>query len=259
MSHVWKSHVSHVNQSNHTLPQEGKRSLNFAEPYMSESSHTYEWVMSHSVVGNNHVTRMIESCRAGAFRLSRRCLHMNESYHTYEWVISHIWMSTYELHRTWRGHLGSSESRHIHEWVMWHVQIAQDQKGALSFEELRSWLAAISTGSERAIQDDEVKWVMSMAAQVTHVLQCVAVCCSALQCVAVCCPVLQCVAVCCSVLQCVAVCCNVLLCVAVWYSVVQSDAQRGVTHSCVLHEHCITLHCNTLHAYMGRQLGSYGR
>ena len=37
----------------------------------------------------------------------------------------------------------------------------------------------------------------------THVLQCVAVCCSVLQCVAVRCSELQCVAVCCSVLQCV--------------------------------------------------------
>jgi len=44
----------------------------------------------------------------------------------------------------------------------------------------------------------------------THVMQCVAVCCSVLQCVAVCCSVLQCVAVCCSVLQCVAVCSIVL-------------------------------------------------
>jgi len=52
---------------------------------------------------------------------------------------------------------------------------------------------------------------------VSHVLQCVAVCCSVLQCVAVCCSVLQCVAcvaVCCSVLQCVAVCCSVLQCAA---------------------------------------------
>jgi len=61
----------------------------------------------------------------------------------------------------------------------------------------------------------------------SHVLQCVAVCCSVLHCVAVRCRVLQCVAVllksnvsligshhmCCSVLQRVAVCC-VLQCVA---------------------------------------------
>ena len=48
----------------------------------------------------------------------------------------------------------------------------------------------------------------------THVLQCVAVCCSILQCFTVCCSVLPCVAVCCSVLQCVAVCCSVVQCVA---------------------------------------------
>ena len=52
-----------------------------------------------------------------------------------------------------------------------------------------------------------------MSRYLTHVLQCVAVCCSVSQCVAVCCSVLQCVAVRCSVLQCVAVCCSVLQCV----------------------------------------------
>jgi len=49
----------------------------------------------------------------------------------------------------------------------------------------------------------------------SHMLQCVAVCCSVLQCVAACCSVLQCLAVCRSVLQCAAVCCRVLQCVAV--------------------------------------------
>jgi len=38
----------------------------------------------------------------------------------------------------------------------------QDRKGALSFCELRKWLASISGGRE--ITDCEVKWVMSMAA-----------------------------------------------------------------------------------------------
>ena len=49
----------------------------------------------------------------------------------------------------------------------------------------------------------------------THVLQCVAVCCSILQYFAVFYSVLQCVAVCCRVLQCFTVRCSVLQCIAV--------------------------------------------
>jgi len=56
MSHIWMSHVTHMN----------------------ESCHTYEWVMSHIWMG--HVTHTNESCHT-------------ESCHTYEWVMSHIGMS----------------------------------------------------------------------------------------------------------------------------------------------------------------------
>ena len=51
MSHIWVSHVAH----------------------MSESCHTYEWVMPHIWV--SHATHMSESC------------------HTYEWVMPHIWVN----------------------------------------------------------------------------------------------------------------------------------------------------------------------
>jgi len=210
--HVWINHVTRVKESCLTREPVKPHAATGRQEVTQFRGALYEWVKSHIWMSHVTLSRRNQSCHTYEWVMSRRSFSTVEALPSYEWVISHIWMSTYELHRTWRGHLGSSESRHIHEWVMWHVQIAQDQKGALSFEELRSWLAAISTGSERAIQDDEVKWVMSMAAQVTHVLQCVAVRCSTLQCVAVCCPVLRCVAVCCSVLQCVAMCYCVLQC-----------------------------------------------
>jgi len=84
MSHIWMSHVTHMN----------------------ESRHTYEWVISHIWV--SHVTHMNESCHT--YEMSH-VTHMNESCHTYEWVMSHIWMS----HVT---HM--DESCHTHKWVMSH-------------------------------------------------------------------------------------------------------------------------------------------
>jgi len=58
MSHIWMSHVTHLN----------------------ESSHTYEWVMSH--IWMSHVTHMNKSFT-----------HMNKSWHAHEWVMPHTWMS----------------------------------------------------------------------------------------------------------------------------------------------------------------------
>jgi len=75
MSHIWMSHVTHMN----------------------ESCHTYEGVMSHMWM--SHVTH------TGIEAPHRLILYKDESthestyewvilsYHTYEWVISHIWMS----------------------------------------------------------------------------------------------------------------------------------------------------------------------
>ena len=70
MSHIWVSHVTH----------------------MSESCHTYEWVMSH--IWMIHVTHI--ECRMRvrlgcAYRMSH-VTHMHVSFHTYEWVMSHLWV-----------------------------------------------------------------------------------------------------------------------------------------------------------------------
>ena len=91
MSHVWMSHVTHMNESCH--PYEWVMSC---IGMSHESRHanvvvtdTYEWVMSH--IWMSHVTRMNESC------------------HPYEWVMSHIWIS----HVTCAGHMADAQ-REIH-------------------------------------------------------------------------------------------------------------------------------------------------
>ena len=70
MSHIWMSHVTHMN----------------------ESCHTYEWVMWH--IWMSHVTHMNESCHTYKWVTSHIWMsyvtHMNESCHKYERVMSHM-------------------------------------------------------------------------------------------------------------------------------------------------------------------------
>jgi len=79
MSHIWMSHVTHVN----------------------ESCQSYEWVMSHMWM--SHVNHMNESCYTCEWVMSiiwmSHVTHVNESCHTYECVMSHIWMSDQWQHR----------------------------------------------------------------------------------------------------------------------------------------------------------------
>ena len=73
MSHIWMSHVTHMNQS----------------------CRTYEWVMSHTKM--SCATHMNASCRTYewvTFQIGISLIaHMNEPCHMYEWVMPHIWMS----------------------------------------------------------------------------------------------------------------------------------------------------------------------
>jgi len=98
MSHVWMSHVAHMNELWITYNSDtlmSSAALVLCMWYITrknESCDTYKWVMSH--IWLSHVT------------------HMNESCHTYEWVMSHIWMR----HATY-----VNESCHKHEWVMSHT------------------------------------------------------------------------------------------------------------------------------------------
>jgi len=73
MSHIWMSHVTHMNESCHTYEWVMSHIQMSYVTHMNESCHTYRWVMSH--IWMSHVT------------------HMNESWHTYRWVISQIQMS----------------------------------------------------------------------------------------------------------------------------------------------------------------------
>jgi len=77
MSHVWMSHVAHMNGSWHTY--EAARSI---PGYTKESCHTYELVMAHIWMG--HGTHITESCRK--YEWVRSVTHASESCHTYERV-----------------------------------------------------------------------------------------------------------------------------------------------------------------------------
>jgi len=151
MSHIWMSHVTHMNESCHTyewvatlLSLDSGCFFTFFFWAVSRSStltmqvngtcRTYEWVMSH--IWMSHVTHMNESChthewvatplalhREGVFsffwavsqssilslQVNGTCRTCNKSCHTDEWVMSHRWMS----HVT-----QMNESCHICEGVM---------------------------------------------------------------------------------------------------------------------------------------------
>ena len=87
MSHMWMSHVTHVD----------------------ETCHTYGWVMSHMWM--SYVTLMDESCHIYGWVVSHiwmsHVTHIDESCHTYRWVMSHISMS----HVT---HIWMSHVTHLH-------------------------------------------------------------------------------------------------------------------------------------------------
>jgi len=88
-SHVWMSHVTHIN----------------------ESLHTYEWVMLH--IWMSHVTNMNQSCHTYEWFTShiwmRHVTHMHDSRHTYELFMSLMWMS----------HV--NESCYSYEWILCHT------------------------------------------------------------------------------------------------------------------------------------------
>ena len=109
MSHIWMSHVTHMNESCHI--------------YMNESCHTYEWVSSQKW---NMAHRDIITPQSAMSHGT----HMHDPWRTYARVISHAWMS----HIT---HMNESqESHHTNEkwqiamfslrslqWVMAHTRM----------------------------------------------------------------------------------------------------------------------------------------
>jgi len=115
MSHIWMSHVTHMNGSCHTMTEScsayncvwSSRTMTLTRSWhchvtapvplvsyvthMNESCHTYEWVMS---IWMSHVTHMNESCPYESV-MSHIWVWprtISESCHTYEWVVSHTWV-----------------------------------------------------------------------------------------------------------------------------------------------------------------------
>jgi len=105
MSHIWMSHVTHMDESCHTYQWVLSHIWMSHVTPMNESCHTYQWVLSH--IGMSHVTHVNESCHTCEWVMS--LTHANESCHTYGWVMSHVGLS----HVT---HI--NESCHTYGWVM---------------------------------------------------------------------------------------------------------------------------------------------
>jgi len=60
MSHVWMSHVAHMNESCHTYEWVMSRIWMSHVTHMNESCHTYEWVTPH--IQMSHVTYVNGAC-----------------------------------------------------------------------------------------------------------------------------------------------------------------------------------------------------
>jgi len=210
MSHIWMSHVTHMNESCHTHGWVMSHIWMSHVPHMNESCHTHGWVMSH--IWMNHISLMNDSC------------------HVYQWFISHMWILYLNYIK----------------WVCMHVQLGGGVNALYRNLFLESWyirtyiyththtLTHTHAGTHicmcvcvcvRVCVSVLCLCVRLSVSLSTHVWVCrcvwgfserLVICCSVLQCIVVYCSVyrvLQCIAVYCSVLQCVAVCWNLFQ----WY------------------------------------------
>ena len=170
MSHIWMSHVTSV----------------------SESCHTYEWVIrfSHSMsfdtlkkkVWVRHVTCVNGSCHVSHTWVSH-VTYVNESCHTCEWVMSHIWMSreVQSLHVLWHcPKKGLSETCHMCEWVMSRVTHMSESCHICEWVMSHMWMSHVTYMNESwgsvtpcllTLFTKRNKWVMSHMRMccVTHV------------------------------------------------------------------------------------------
>ena len=141
MSHIWRSHVTHMNEACHTYAWAMLHVWMSHVTHMNESCPTYEGVMSH--IWRSHVTHMNESCHTCecvmALVWMSHVTHMKESCHTYEWVMSHMLMShvthmiescpTYEgvMSHIWMSHVtwfvvgGAVKKTLTHMNASWHT------------------------------------------------------------------------------------------------------------------------------------------
>ena len=140
MSHIWMSHV----------------------PHMNESCLTYEWVMSH--IWMSHVSHMNESCLTYEWKATcvqyqktttwsmTHVTHMNESCLTYKRVMSHTWMR----------HPRMNQFCLTCQWVMSHIWISHVSHINVSCCTLECviyvWISFISPVNESCLT---YEWVMS--------------------------------------------------------------------------------------------------
>ena len=127
-SHMWMSHVTHVDESCHTC--------GWIMPHMwmnhatrtNEEWPMYEWVVSHiwmrhctrtiescPCIWMSHVTRLILSCAIASCHTYEGVTYTNESCHVHTWVMSRTYMS----HVTY-----IHESCHTYAWVMSHIHMS---------------------------------------------------------------------------------------------------------------------------------------
>ena len=137
-SHLWMSHVTHMNETRHTDESIMSHTLMRHVKQMNEWCHTHTWVMSHKwrhhiasamiffdvvlttmlyldicihfVPVHELVTTHTHTSHVRTWM--SHITHMNESCHAREWVGSHRWMSRVAQ---------MNESCHTHERVILHI------------------------------------------------------------------------------------------------------------------------------------------
>ena len=222
MSHIWMSHVTHMNKS----------------------SHTYEWVKSH-------IQRAVWGREREYYR---QCVmsHVCTSHVTHKCLMSRIWMSqiTHIARCLGAGARVLWTMRHVtrmyesrHTWMHYVTRINESH---------HAYSALFGAASASILDNARVSFIELVGHAVVKnasFLHQSLVCCSVLQWVAVSCSELQWVKnasflhqslVCCGDLQWVAVCCSESQCVAVSQEHLVSASKSGVLQ-------WVAVSCSVLH------------
>ena len=84
-SHIWRSHVSHKNESRHTCERVTSHIWRSHVTHANASRHTCEQVMSHVWIRHVTVRRASTRCENESWVTAR--MWLLKSCHTYEWVV----------------------------------------------------------------------------------------------------------------------------------------------------------------------------
>ena len=117
MSHMWTSHVTHVNEPCHTSERVMSHIWMSNVTHMNESCHTDDWVMSHIRYKSCHTYEWI-TCAWGMSPVSH-VTHINESSQMWlppkycsPWLIPCV---------TWFIHTCDMPRAHVCHAYIWHV------------------------------------------------------------------------------------------------------------------------------------------